>query len=151
MQIEIKIDETLSEPRIIIMTNKITDEISELMQRLAEEKPRLLAGFKKETVSLLEQEKIIRIYAANSKVFAVTEDDEYQVRLRLYELEDRLDRKFFVRISNSEIINLRKIEEFDMSFTRYDLRIPVKWRGYLCFTALHRQNQTIIRIMRWSI
>ena len=54
MQIEIKIDETLSEPRIIIMTNKITDEISELMQRLAEEKPRLLAGFKKETVSLLE-------------------------------------------------------------------------------------------------
>lgn len=117
MQIEIKIDETLSEPRIIIMTNKITDEISELMQRLAEEKPRLLAGFKKETVSLLEQEKIIRIYAANSKVFAVTEDDEYQVRLRLYELEDRLDRKFFVRISNSEIINLRKIEEFDMSFT----------------------------------
>lgn len=40
MQIEIKIDETLSEPRIIIMTNKITDEISELMQRLAEEKPR---------------------------------------------------------------------------------------------------------------
>ena len=117
MQIEIKIDETLSEPRIIIMTNKITDEISELMQRLAEEKPRLLDGFKKETVSLLEQEKIIRIYAANSKVFAVTEDDEYQVRLRLYELEDRLDRKFFVRISNSEIINLRKIEEFDMSFT----------------------------------
>ena len=117
MQIEIKIDETLSEPRIIIMTNKITDEISELMQRLAEEKPRLLAGFKQETVSLLEQEKIIRIYAANSKVFAVTEDDEYQVRLRLYELEDRLDRKFFVRISNSEIINLRKIEEFDMSFT----------------------------------
>ena len=87
------------------------------MQRLAEEKPRLLAGFKKETVSLLEQEKIIRIYAANSKVFAVTEDNEYQVRLRLYELEDRLDRKFFVRISNSEIINLRKIEEFDMSFT----------------------------------
>ena len=117
MQIEIKIDETLSEPRIIIMTNKITDEISELMQRLAEEKPRLLAGVKKETVSLLEQEKILRIYAANSKVFAVTEDDEYQVRLRLYELEDRLDRKFFVRISNSEIINLRKIEEFDMSFT----------------------------------
>ena len=117
MQIEIKIDETLSEPRIIIMTNKITDEISELMQRLAEENPRLLAGFKKETVSLLEQEKIIRIYAANSKVFAVTEDDEYQVRLRLYELEDRLDRKFFVRISNSEIINLRKIKEFDMSFT----------------------------------
>ena len=117
MQIEIKIDETLSEPRIIIMTNKITDEISELMQRLADEKPRLLACLKKETVSLLEQEKIIRIYAANSKVFAVTEDDEYQVRLRLYELEDRLDRKFFVRISNSEIINLRKIEEFDMSFT----------------------------------
>ena len=39
MQIEIKIDETLSEPRIIIMTNKITDEISELMQRTARFSP----------------------------------------------------------------------------------------------------------------
>ena len=47
MQIEIKIDETLSEPRIIIMTNKITDEISELMQRLASKRRQSLCWSKK--------------------------------------------------------------------------------------------------------
>ena len=33
---------------------------------------------------------------------------------RLYELEGRLDRHTFVRISHSEIINLRKAKAFDL-------------------------------------
>ncbi|HOQ15958.1 MAG TPA: LytTR family DNA-binding domain-containing protein, partial [Defluviitaleaceae bacterium] len=38
-------------------------------------------------------------------------------RLKLYEIEERLDKNYFVRISNSEIINLRKVKSFDLSFT----------------------------------
>jgi DNA-binding LytR/AlgR family response regulator len=48
---------------------------------------------------------------------AITGNGEYTLRLRLYELEDRLDKNSFVRISNSEIINLRKVKGFDLSFT----------------------------------
>ena len=51
------------------------------------------------------------------KVFAVTGSGEYILRLRLYELEQRLDKNIFVRISNSEIINLKKVQSFDLSFT----------------------------------
>jgi len=37
------------------------------------------------------------------------------LRLRLYELEERLRPFSFVRISNSEIINLKRVRSFDLS------------------------------------
>ena len=50
-----------------------------------------------------------------AKVYVSTAEGEYTVRLRLYELENRLDRSRFVRISHSEMINLGKARGFDLS------------------------------------
>ena len=60
---------------------------------------------------------MFKIYAGNGKVFAATNNGEYILRLRLYEIEERLNPSQFVRISNSEIINLKKVKNFDLSFT----------------------------------
>lgn len=117
MQVEIKIDETAKETKVIIVTNTMDGEVQALMKRITEEKPQVLAGFSGDSVALLEQSNIIRIYALDGKVYAVTAQGEYVLRLRLYELEDRLDKGKFVRISNSEIINLRKVKGFDLSFS----------------------------------
>lgn len=117
MQIEVKIDSEATEPKVVIFTDKITDEISELIKMLSVETPQIIAGFRNSEVILLEQSQLIRIYAADGKIYAVTADGEFQLRLRLYELESRLDKKIFVRISNSEIINLKKVKGFDLSFT----------------------------------
>lgn len=117
MKIEVKIDKECSEPEVVIVTDKITDEIAELIKRLSEESPQIIAGFNDGEVKLLEQTDIIRIYTENGKVIAETDKNEYQLRLRLYELEKRLDKRSFVRISNSEIINLKKVKCFDLSFT----------------------------------
>ena len=76
----------------------------------------MIAGFHGEVLELLEWQNINRIYASAGKVFAVTEQGEYILRFRLYELEDRMDSHCFVRISNSEIINLKKVKSFDLSF-----------------------------------
>ena len=37
MQIEIKLDENCKEPKIIVVTSKMTDEINEIMKRLSDE------------------------------------------------------------------------------------------------------------------
>ncbi len=117
MQIEVKIDSACREPRVIVMADQMTDEVAEILKRLSAQSPQLIAGFRDGEVSLLEQAEIIRVYAAEGKVFAATEDGVYQLRLRLYELENRLDKKSFVRISNSEIVNLKKVKSFDLGFT----------------------------------
>ena len=46
IQIEIKIDESYTQPKIVILTDRVTEEVSQLLQRLSEESPRMLAGFR---------------------------------------------------------------------------------------------------------
>ena len=58
---------------------------------------------------------IYSIYAENKKVYARTKDKKYIVNHRLYELEEILDGNKFVRISNSAIINIYKIENLEAS------------------------------------
>lgn len=117
MQVEIKIDSSCTEPKIIIMTNSVTEEVNGIIKKLSEDKPDIISGIKNEKIEVLEQADLIRIYANAGKVFAVTDNGEYVLRLRLYEAEQRLDARQFVRISNSEIINLKKVKHFDLSFT----------------------------------
>ena len=116
MQIEIKIDEKCKEPKIIVMTDKMTDEVNAIIKRLSDEQPQVIAGFREDVVEVLEPSEIYRVFAESGKVFAETNHGEYALRLRLYEAEQRLDSKTFVRISNSDIINLRKVKSFDLSF-----------------------------------
>lgn len=117
MQVEIKIDASCEKPKVVILTPQMTDEIHLLVKRIAEESPQVLSGFRDEKLEVLEQAEILRIYAEAGKVLAVTAAGEYTLRLRLYELEERLDKSLFVRISHSEIINLKKVKSFDLSFT----------------------------------
>lgn len=115
MQIEIKIDKSRCEPRIIIETDQITDEIQEIISKLSNSSARMLTGFRENTLEILNQQEILRIYAQSGKVLAATTSGEYTLRFRLYELEQRLDPTCFVRISNSEIINLKKVKGFDLN------------------------------------
>ena len=118
MQIEIKLDESCKEPKIIIHTDRMTEEVSQIVKLLSEEQPEVFAAVHENgEIVLLEQTEIIRIYAENDRVYAQTKDDSYRLKARLYELEERLNKKMFIRISNSEIINLKEVKKFDLSFS----------------------------------
>ena len=79
---------------------------------------------------MLEQTEIIRIYAENDRVYAKTKDGSYRLKARLYELEERLNKKMFIRISNSEIINLKEVKKFDLSFS-----------GTICVSMSEKQQR----------
>ena len=117
MQVEIKIDSTYVEPKIIIITAAMTEDVNIIVDKLSKEAPQIISGSKNGKIEVIEQGDLIRVYANAGKVFAVTDKGEYITRLRLYEMEERLNSNQFVRISNSEIINFKKVKNFDVSFT----------------------------------
>lgn len=72
MQIELKIDPQCPQPRIIVEAPAMTDEVSAIMQKLSEDAPLLLTGFRDDTPEVLEPVDILRLYASSGKVFATT-------------------------------------------------------------------------------
>ncbi len=117
MQVEVKIDSSYVEPKVIIWTAAMTEDVNEILNKLSDQQPQVLSGSRDQKIEVIEQADLIRIYASAGKVFAVTQKGEYALRLRLYEIEERLPPRQFVRISNSEIINLKKVNHFDLSLT----------------------------------
>lgn len=118
MKLNINIDAGTKEPEIMITTAYMTEEVNRVVEFVSrlDDAPTIISGIREDKVELLEQDAIVRIYAEEGKVFAKTEQGLYQIRLRLYEVEERLDTGKFIRISNSEIVNLKKVKSLDLSF-----------------------------------
>ncbi|MCI8600684.1 MAG: LytTR family transcriptional regulator [Oscillospiraceae bacterium] len=114
MQIEIRIDAACLEPRVEV-TAASAEEAASLVRRLSEDGPPVLAGFLDGALAVLTPAEIIRVYTEGGKVFAVSPKGIYTLRLRLYEAEERLEREGFIRISNAELVNLKKTVRFDLS------------------------------------
>ncbi len=117
MQIEIKLEPECKETTVVITAAQMTDEVQSIVRKLSEEAPKVLTGFKEDKAKIIEPDEVLRIYASGGKVYVVTSEGEYSVRNRLYEIEERLGGGDFVRISNSEMINLKKVKNFDLSFS----------------------------------
>ena len=118
MKLNINIDTGAKEPEIMITTAHMTEDVNRVIEFVSrlDDTPTIISGIRGDKVELLEQEAIVRIYAEKGKVFAITQQGLYQIRLRLYEVEERLDNSKFVRISNSEIVNLKMVKSLDLSF-----------------------------------
>ncbi len=120
MKIEISIESELKERRVVIHTDAVDSEITSLVERIkgaGHESPDCVTAFDEGGALFLQHRDIFRIYSQDKKVLAETADGTYTLRVRLYELEEVLDSRVFMRISNSEIINLRKVQRMDTSLT----------------------------------
>ena len=115
MDVKLKIEPGRQEPKIIILAG----EDSDTLRRLAEELAALSLGpipvWQGDRTQLLPQAEFLRFYADGKGVSAQTAGETWAVRLRLYELEEQLDPRQFVRISNSEIVNLKRVTALDLS------------------------------------
>lgn len=115
MQVEVKIDQNCEQPRVVVYTDRMTDEVKALLDRIGAGAPQRMIGFLGDEAKVLAPERIVRIYVENGRVYAVQDGTAYTLKGPLYEWEQRLDPLTFVRISQSEIISLKQVNGFDLS------------------------------------
>ena len=113
MDIEVKIDEKYDKPKIVIYANKVDSEISNIIDGISSINQKFLKAYRDEKMYILHQNEIETIYSENGKIFIRCNNSIYNIKSRLYELELLLDKKIFLRISNSEIVNFNKVENID--------------------------------------
>ena len=117
MKVELKLDPELREPKILILAGDETEELRRLMEQLEGLRLDPVPVWREEERLMMAQGDFLRFFADGKGVSAQTADGTYETRLRLYELEERLDPRRFVRISNSEIVNLDRVTALDLSLT----------------------------------
>lgn len=89
---------------------KLTNDIEVLVCGSVPE----LIGYKENEVVKLNSDLISCFTVEGNKVYALTDSEKLQIKLRLYQLEEMLP-DTFVKINQSCIANIRKIERFDTS------------------------------------
>ena len=117
MEVEIRIDPERQEPKLVIYAAQDSPELQALARQLESLSLGPVQVWEDERSFFLQQSEFLRFYTEGKGVCAQTSDKTYTVRLRLYELEERLDPMRFVRISNSEIVNLDAVTAIDLSYT----------------------------------
>ena len=117
MDVEWNLDPNRREPKVVILSREATPELEELVRLLAGLSLGPLTVWRGDQADVVEQREFLRFYTDGRGVSAQTASKTYTVRLRLYELEERLDKRRFVRISNSEIVNLDYVTALDLSLT----------------------------------
>ena len=113
MKLKIFVDKTKEEEILIYVHEK--NGLVEEIERLVSENNFELIGYKDNEAQKLSLLEVNCFICENNKVFALTEE-KLAVRLRLYQIEDLLDDNF-VRINQSCIANIRKIEKTQADFS----------------------------------
>lgn len=117
MKVEVNVDKNCEETKIVIYTKNIEDKIVKLIENLQNKEAEQLNGFKDNEMYLLNQNDIETIYTEDGKVFARENENKYLIKKRLYELEEILNPNKFVRISNSEIVNMKKVKKINLKLS----------------------------------
>ncbi|MCR4678174.1 MAG: LytTR family transcriptional regulator [Lachnospiraceae bacterium] len=142
MLIRTEIDGKYKEIELRVCNNEETSEVRDIVHELHELYDRRIAGVDaRGNRCMLNPGEVVSAYAEGQKVMILGTDSTYTVQKKLYELEEELGERNFVRISKSEIVNVGKIKNLDMSVTG-TIKICMK-NGYETFVS--RRNVSKIK------
>ncbi len=125
MQTQIKI-EPCEKPFCVIHAAEETEGIKEVAEKISmmdeSGKTTLVSGWDGDYCIQVKQKELLRIYSLDKKVYLECESEEEPLllKMRLYEFEELAERcgwTDFIRISNTDIVNLSKVQKFDMSLS----------------------------------
>ena len=117
MKINLDIDSKYDDTEIIIRAPHLNNDIERIvaMMRMIDMQ---IAVRKDNETFLLETDRILYVEAVDRKTFVYTSTETYESELKLYELEQELVQRDFLRISKQSLVNLRKIKSLKADVNR---------------------------------
>ena len=117
MKINLDIDGKYDDTEVIIRAPHLNNNIERIVAMMRMIDMQIAVRRDNETY-LLETDKILYVEAVDRKTFVYTNADTYESELKLYELEQQLIERDFLRISKQSLVNLRKIKSLKTDVNR---------------------------------
>ena len=95
--------------QVQIHCHEITEEVREIVS-FVKSRQGQLTGIQEGNQYEIPMPDIFYIEAVDNKVFLYTRQQVYETKQKLYELEEILTEKYFLRISKSILLNLTKVK-----------------------------------------
>ena len=122
------------EEEVVIYAHQESALVKEI-ERIAGDAPIELIGYQEKTATPLDMEAVCCFTVQNGKVYAQTHSGVFELKCRLYQLEEMLPR-YFIKINQSCVANIRQIQRFDTAFSG-TLRVIFK-NGYIDYVSRRR-------------
>ena len=104
------------EEEILIRCHEVDDEIYEIVNKLETENL-IVLGYQNDRVHRIKLSDIYYFEAVDGKVFIYCKDNVFEVKQKLYELEELCKEKNCFRASKSTILNIAKISSIHPSIS----------------------------------
>lgn len=117
MNINVKtnISNKFKEIMVAIEAPKLNNEVQNIVEYISDlnSLPSQIIGNKNNEIYIIDLKDIICFFSRDKYNYIRTEEGEYKVKYKLYEIEKNLDKRNFIRISKSCIINMEQVKCFD--------------------------------------
>lgn len=144
MKLKIILDPT-KEEEILIHAKEITPKIEKIKSIIEEDF--YITGYKKDIVKKINFEDIIAIFTRDSKIYVSTNEDEFIIKSRLYQIEEYLDDSF-LKINQGCIVNVYAIKEFTSSFNA-SLKVVMN-NGFSDYISRRELKNVKRRLSLWT-
>ncbi|MBJ6297019.1 LytTR family transcriptional regulator DNA-binding domain-containing protein, partial [Staphylococcus aureus] len=105
MKLNLFINAKETESYIDIHAPKMNDHVQSIINAVNDlDKSHTLVGYIDKEIHIINVSDVITFQVINKNVTAITSNQKFKLKLRLYELEKQLP-QHFIRISKSEIVN----------------------------------------------
>lgn len=125
MQVLIRKIRNKEEEKVVLECVEMTKDFEDIKD-YALMKGNILTGYIGDAAYQVGLSDVLYFEAVGEQVFAYTEKEVYQIKVRLYEAEEKYQKYKFVRCSKSVMVNLTKIESFRPAL---DSRLYAKMRN----------------------
>ncbi|MCR5116854.1 MAG: LytTR family transcriptional regulator [Lachnospiraceae bacterium] len=100
----------ISEPELLeIRCHKISDEVNEIIS-FVKSRQGVLNGIIDGDIYEVAVPDVYYIESVDDRAFIYTADKNYEVNLRIYEMEEMLAKSSFIRIQKGMLLNLMKVK-----------------------------------------
>ncbi len=118
VEIDVILDDKYVDPKVTIQTKTHSEQVENIIyaiENASENDFPTIVARNDDKLIFVSQRDIIRVHTQGRKVLLETEEGTLSVKRTLAGLEEDLNPKRFLRISQSEIINLYKVKCFDIN------------------------------------
>ncbi|MGG0658431.1 LytTR family DNA-binding domain-containing protein [Rummeliibacillus pycnus] len=133
MKVQVTLDDKYQEIEVQINAKSFDDEVEQIMRQLKTPLTSVIDGYVNQEIRMLKVSEIFTVYVEEGKVYFQTDEEEYQSKKKLFEIEKMFEKQFS-RVNKSMLVNLDHIRSFKLDL--------------LGTTELILHNETTVHVSR---